>query len=102
MQEAALLQIAAQGAQLDIGEVHVPMAGHIDVRDVPELRPGQGHDTLAVCDGEGRARAQRGQQIGEARRVRVPVAAAVVMEAADCEISRAWWVVRRAWLVKQY
>ena len=102
VQKAALLEVAPQGAELDVGEMHVPVAGHIDVRDVPQLRPGQRHHALAIGDRQRRPLAQRGQQVRQARGIGVPVAAAVVMQAADRERSRAWCVVRRAWCEKQH
>ena len=85
VEEPALLEIAPQVADLDVGEMHVAVTRHIEVRDVPQLRPGQRHHPLAIGDGQRGPFAQRGQQVRQARGVRVPIAAAVVVEAADGE-----------------
>ena len=63
VQKSTLLEVAPQAAELDVGEMHVAVAGHIDVRDVPQLRSRERHHALAIGDGQRRPLTQRGQQI---------------------------------------
>ena len=87
VEEAALLEVAAQVAKLFVGEMDVAVPRHIDVRHVPQLVAGEGHDALAVGDAQRGALPQRGEQVRKRGGIRVPVAAAVVVEAADGERS---------------
>src|SRR6267142_55527 len=93
MEEPALLEIASQVADLHVREMHVAVPRHIEVRDVPQLRARQRHHSLTFGDWQGRPLTQRGQEVGQARGVRVPIAAAVVVQATYGE--RGGWAVRR-------
>src|SRR5437773_10804014 len=85
VQEAPLLQPAPQPLYLVIGEVHVSVARHEDVRDVPQLGARERHDPLALGDGERGALAQGREEVRQGGRTGVPVAATVVMQPSDCQ-----------------
>src|SRR5437660_217169 len=85
MEETALLEVAAQDRHLLVGEAHVAVPRHIEVRDVPEAGARQRHDPFPLVHGEAGALADRAEQVHEFRGTRVPVAAAIVVEAADGE-----------------
>src|SRR5438093_11316694 len=85
VQEPSLLEVAAQVAQLLVREVHVAVSRHVEIRNVPQLGAAQRHGAVTVGDAQRRALAQGREQVGERGRVRVAVAAAVVVEAADGE-----------------
>src|SRR5439155_1462869 len=90
MEESTLLQVAAQGLELLVREVDVAVTGHIEVGDVPQLGARQGDHALARGDGKAGALANRGEQVGQLGWPGVPVAAAVVVQAADGQRGQMW------------
>ena len=69
--------------------MNVAVPRDVDEWIVPQLVVHQRHACFGLVDLERRALANRGEQIREARWIRVPVAAAVVLEASDRQNRRA-------------
>src|SRR5205807_5028843 len=86
VQEPALLEVAAQDLELLVREADVAVPRHIDERDVPQLRSRERDDALPFGDLQRGALAQRGEEVRQARWIRVPVAAAVVMQTTDGQL----------------
>ena len=84
VEEPALLQIAAQRGEVAIAPADVAVARHIDVGHVPEVVVAERDDLLLRAT---RSRCGSGshgvEQVGKAGGIGVPVAAAVVVQAAD-------------------
>ena len=83
VQEPALLEPATQDAHLVVREAHVAMPRDVEVRDIPQLRTRERHHALPLGDGQRGALANRGEEVGERRGTRVPIAAAIVMQSTD-------------------
>ena len=78
-----MLEIVAQPHDLFIREVHVAVPRHVDERIVPQAIVHQRDARLGARHRQRRARGDRREQIRDARGIRVPVAAAVVLQARD-------------------
>ena len=87
VQEPALLEVAAQDLHLVVREMDVAVSPHEQVGNVPQLGRFERHHALAVGHGERSALPNGGEEVGEGGRAGVPVAAAVVVQAADGERS---------------
>ena len=83
VQKAAAQQVLAQPRDLGVAELHVAVPRHVQERIVPQLIVGERDARLGRLDRQRRPLANRGEQVREARRIRVPVAAAVVLQARD-------------------
>ena len=80
VQEAAAHQVLTQPQDLGVGELDVAVARHVDEWIVPEFVVHQRDASLRPFHGQRSALAYGGQEVGQARRIRVPVAATVVLE----------------------
>src|SRR6185437_6563770 len=88
VQESAPLEILAQARDLGVAEMDVAVTREMDERIVPQLVVHQRDARLGLVDLERGSLANCGEQVWEARRIRVPVAAAVVLQARDREHRR--------------
>src|SRR5437588_2897536 len=85
VEESSLLQVATQGLGVLVREMDVAVPRHIKVGDVPQLGAGERDYALARGDGESGALPNRGEEVGQFGRSGVPVAAAIIVQAADGE-----------------
>ena len=85
VQEAARLEVTPQAGGFlgRPGDVAVPR--HVEVGMGEELAVEEAHARLGGGRGQPRVAPEEGQQVGQGRRVAVPVAAAVVLEPGDGE-----------------
>src|SRR5205814_9760982 len=88
VQEAAAREIVAQPNDLLVAETDVAMARDMEERIIPQLVIGESNARLDLVDIERRPVVDSSQQVRQARGIRVPVPAAVVLESSDAEARR--------------
>src|SRR5262249_40380718 len=84
----ALRKVVTKARDLGVAEMDVAVPRDVNERIVPELVVHQRDTRFCLVDLERSALPDRREQIRKAGRVRVPVAAAVVLEACDGEDRR--------------
>ena len=88
VEEAAALQVLAQAHDLGVAEVDVAVPRDVNERVVPQLLVHQRDARFGLVHLERRPLPNRGEQVREARRIGVPVAAAVVLQPGNGERRR--------------
>ena len=88
MQEAAALQILAQRGDLVVAELISPWPVTCRNGNSKERRIGESYAPLRALDRQLCALGDGGEQVGQARRIGVPVATALVLQARDREARR--------------
>src|SRR5207248_5153269 len=85
VQEAAALQVLSQARDLSIAEANVAVPGDVDERIIPKLLVHECDTRFRFIDLKRRTLANRREQVRQAGRVGIPVAAAVVLQTRDGE-----------------
>src|SRR5687767_1248187 len=85
MQKPAAREILTEALGFPVAQLDVPVAGNVEERIVPQPIIEQRDARLTPFDGQGRPLRDCLEQIRNARRVGVPVAAAVILQARDGE-----------------
>jgi hypothetical protein len=86
MEEAAGSEIILQGHDFFLGEIDVAVTGHVQVRMLEQVGIGDLDALVTRCSPDIRALADLREQVGQGRGIRIPVAAAAVLEPSDGEI----------------
>src|SRR3954447_12808944 len=87
MEEPAPCEILAQPNDLFVTQPNVAVSRDVEKRIIPQLVVHDAHFRLDLVDVERGALTNGGEQIRQTRGIRVPVAAAVVLESSDGETS---------------
>jgi hypothetical protein len=88
VQEAAAHEILAQTHDLFVTQANVAVTGDVKEGIIPELVVHDPNPRLDLADIERGPFPDGGEQIGKARRIRVPVSAAVVLETRNSQTRR--------------
>src|SRR5690606_16530930 len=83
VEKAARQQPAAQRGHFSLGKRDVAVSGDVQERKVPEFGICQCHHLFPCCGGDRRPFPDGGQQVGQRRRVGIPIAAAIVVQPAN-------------------